>query len=566
LEAKSLRQKVLLGILAIGVAGLGLFFWTKDKPGAASRKSPASGNAAYQGGETDPKWTALHLAARDGDDAKLAKLLAGSSPPGPEDSYGRTPLHLAAQEGRLAAAKVLIEHQASLAAADRWGNTPLHWAVRANHPDVVGFLLDQGADINAKNVSGDAPLHVAALYGNTQTITILVQHGAPVNVMSEHFYSPLTLAEAAHKTEAEELLRQNGANEIRRPATLKFSTDPKAWGNKWADCPICAAVVVGDLDQVKAILKKDKPAINARDDRQNTPLHLAAWSGRVEIAKYLLDQGADLAAKNKSGDPPLSCAANNNWVEVMEVMLAHGANIEAPNSWGYTPMHFTGYDDAPEAVIFLADHGAKVDADPGSGNGKGWTPLIVAAREGALLSGQAMLQRGANIETRTANQNRTPLVMALQYGQPEFADFLLAKGAVPLPPAYPIPGAYRGHGGPPKVSVSPEDLKARLEKGEDVNTKDDKGRSLLYLAAADGNREAVELLLTKGAEINLITNTGKTPLHIAVINDHIAVAGLLLKKGADPNQKDKDGNTPMDYARSLKRDGFVELLHKYKGE
>jgi ankyrin repeat protein len=66
-----------------------------------------------------------------------------------------------------------------------------------------------------------------------------------------------------------------------------------------------------------------------------------------------------------------------------------------------------------------------------------------------------------------------------------------------------------------------------------VNARDEIGKTPLHVAAAVGNKGAVELLLAKGADANAKDQLGKTPLHWAAAGGQKEVAELLIAKGAD---------------------------------
>jgi ankyrin repeat protein len=135
-------------------------------------------------------------------------------------------------------------------------------------------------------------------------------------------------------------------------------------------------------------------------------------------------------------------------------------------------------------------------------------------------------------------------------------------------------------------------LKARLAKGAAVDTRDQRGSTLLMHAAAFGSPETVKLLLgsgadvnarngvevtalilgagnpekarmlvEKGADVNARSKLGRTPLMIAAGCDGcLATVKLLLDKGADPNAKDKDGNTTLSEAAWADNTESVRML------
>jgi ankyrin repeat protein len=90
-------------------------------------------------------------------------------------------------------------------------------------------------------------------------------------------------------------------------------------------------------------------------------------------------------------------------------------------------------------------------------------------------------------------------------------------------------------------------VKIALDKGADINYKDNIGWTALLHATFYGYKDIVELLLKNGADINIKNNGGNTALIIASKFNHKNIIKLLLKNGADVNIKNKYGNTALNY-------------------
>lgn len=108
----------------------------------------------------------------------------------------------------------------------------------------------------------------------------------------------------------------------------------------------CAA---GDLDRVKQILAAGDHDINGKncwmtdmDPRgwQRSPLFMAISGGHLELAQWLLENGANVNQQTKYGDTPLNAMLGTpkpaHWFEATELLLAHGADPMIPNADGDT--------------------------------------------------------------------------------------------------------------------------------------------------------------------------------------------------------------------------------------
>ncbi|ABV38763.1 ankyrin repeat protein, putative [Shewanella sediminis HAW-EB3] len=102
-----------------------------------------------------------------------------------------------------------------------------------------------------------------------------------------------------------------------------------------------------------------------------------------------------------------------------------------------------------------------------------------------------------------------------------------------------------------------------IEKGSDVNAKDEKGAYPLNYAAAYNRVDMIHLLLERGAEISAQSAVGDTALHCATRygGGEIATIKPLLDAGVSKELKNAEGKTALDYAKDKNQQEAVKLLH-----
>ena len=99
-----------------------------------------------------------------------------------------------------------------------------------------------------------------------------------------------------------------------------------------------------------------------------------------------------------------------------------------------------------------------------------------------------------------------------------------------------------------------------LEKGAELEVKDERNRTPLWYAARNGHKTVVQQLLEKGAELEAKDERNRTPLWYAVRSGHEAVVQLLLEKGAKLEANDKRNRTPLCYAAERGHEAVVRVL------
>lgn len=139
----------------------------------------------------------------------------------------------------------------------------------------------------------------------------------------------------------------------------------------------------------------------------DTPLCIAAHTGKLETVQRLLDEGTFVDEKGEGEGTALFYAASTGHCEIARTLLCAGADMEAPGVQGLTPIMMASGN--PELLRDFLDAGANVDAQAG-----GLTVLCLAAAKGELASVQLLLEAGAGVDIAPAGP--TPLTASAQQG------------------------------------------------------------------------------------------------------------------------------------------------------
>jgi len=146
-----------------------------------------------------------------------------------------------------------------------------------------------------------------------------------------------------------------------------------------AKVDLCIAAALGDLKRLVRLLET-KPALDAYSTDGWTALHLAAYFGKTDAVKLLLEAGAPIRARstNAMNNHPLHAAAAGKRTDVVPILIAAGADVNATQAGGFTPLHAAAQNgDVDMAKALLA---AGADANVRADNGQ--LPLDLALGQG----------------------------------------------------------------------------------------------------------------------------------------------------------------------------------------
>ncbi|RWS14907.1 Tankyrase-1-like protein [Dinothrombium tinctorium] len=262
-------------------------------------------------------------------------------------------------------------------------STPLHFAAGYNRVEIVEHLLSRGADVHAKDKGGLVPLHNACSYGHYEVAELLLKKGANVNVTDLWKFTPLHEAAAKGKYDIVKLLLKYGAKPNKKnrdghvPLDLVKDGDQDIIDLLTGDAALLDAAKKGHLSRVMKLLTPSN--INCRDSqgRNSTPLHLAAGYNNLEVAEFLLENGADVNALDKGGLIPLHNAASYGHIDIAALLIKYNAQVNATDRWGFTPLHEAAQKGRTQLCALLLNHGA----NPNLKNHEGQTALDLATAE-----------------------------------------------------------------------------------------------------------------------------------------------------------------------------------------
>jgi ankyrin repeat protein len=100
---------------------------------------------------------------------------------------------------------------------------------------------------------------------------------------------------------------------------------------------IFQAAEAGSLAQVQAFVTSGAYTVNAVDEFKNTPLHFAANKGRIDVIKWLIENGANVNALNNDKSTPLHEAASYGQFEAVKLLVENKAKVNVQDRFGATP-------------------------------------------------------------------------------------------------------------------------------------------------------------------------------------------------------------------------------------
>ena len=278
---------------------------------------------------------------------------------------------------------------------------------------------------------------------------------------------------------------------------------------------------------VQVILSKIETDINKTDIHGRTKLQDSIMLGDHEMAKILIEHGADLNSKDNKGQNILYDALSYGHIDFIEYLLSLKEldinNIDKENN---NILHHAFALSNDEVALKLIKNGA----NPNHRNKEGDTYLSIIAQRGieAFNIIEVALENGFDINSRVANKNT-----------------ILMEVLSALSNIDPSDEAKRNS----LLSMS----KKLIEIGLDVNAVNENNEHALFQTIKSSELQSTLMLLEKKIDVNLQNKNGETPLFYACYGgiEKLEITILLLKHGANPTLKNNKGQTVFEILNNL---------------
>ena len=301
----------------------------------------------------------------------------------------------------------------------------------------------------------------------------------------------------------------------------------------------------GDLSSVNDLIAQGGVDVNGQNDVGECPLFTAVLHGHHDLAKVLLQHGANANTRNGClGQTALMVASEIGCAEICELLLEFGADadVEVQNIDGWSLLLQEcnmGYKNIAKL------HKAVENVQKYNSKSCYWTAIMIASKNGDYDVVKLILEK----EPRKRDI-KSALRLACENKHVKVARLLLEHLA-----------AHNNHGWSAFIFAClyncREVLETLLIEGTDVNFTDRCGLTALIIACTSGHYEIAKLLLDHGSYVNAQKWNGQTALMSASRGGHTSIIKLLLDHQAATDIQDDKGWSSLMIASDR---GFTEIV------
>ena len=416
------------------------------------------------------------------------------------------------------------------------------------------------------------PLTKAALNNDLERAKRLLTQGADVNRINQGGYHALLVAALADHQQMVKWLIANGAS-----VNLAGNTGiTPLMGAALANKPNSAYIV--------QLLIENGADIEAKDEEQATALIVATAQQAMPVVNLLLNHGANANVKDRYQGTPIRYSVMGPNTDIMAALMRY---VTIPDD-EKTDYLFLAIDKPnADTLKFLLANG--IDPDVKNKAGESAFNYAMKAQGGVniiktLLAAKTTLYRDNDVESYLFN--------AIDNPNPSTLEWLLVEKGVDANTRHQLNIRALAYAIKAKASIdhlqtlirhqatlnnlsaieqdliftiledkSTQQLKTLLMNGLDVNIKNRQGQTLIAnVMQFEGGSPLIKLLIEYGADINSVGPLGFTPLIYAARASDLRLVQLLIEKGANLNARNENGNTALIYAANRNSVAMVKAL------
>ena len=470
-------------------------------------------------------------------------------------------IHVACQKGYIKAVENLLANGTDVNLKDSDGKTPLHYAARSGQLDIGELLVSKGAKIESKDNNGETPLLTSTRNGHYKFVEFLVSKDAFIDQENDAGWRPLHIASQNNDILIVQFLVEHGA--IVDCCDDNLDRTP---------------IIMTRSFEVAKYLIEHGADVNHKDSEGNLVLLNSVNYGSsnglnlFDYIKYFIGHGADVNVENKEGDTILLKVRD---FEIIKYLVKHGADVNHKDNEGETIL---SYVDSFEATKFLVENGT--DSKNIGNKCRVWenaiktkdieavkyiyehgfniniiygeygnrkNSLIDAAGNDSFEIFQFIADRVDNITSQAYCSSR---YITPLFRSIEYGKLEYIKYLIKLGETLDKQQEKIGTPLTYAASLGKIDIvEYCIDNGIDVNQKYDDKTALVHSLAYP---DVTKLLISKGADVNAVDSNDNTVMHFASSQGYTDSLKILIDAGANKNAKNKEGKTPHDVAKNKK--------------
>jgi ankyrin repeat protein len=511
-----------------------------------------------------PETFALFEAIEDDDIEAVKKAIDVGADVEGRDEEGRTALHVATLAGSAQMIDLLVDAGADLRAMTETDEmSALMIAISAGDDPSFDALLDLGADPNQADANGFSPLMVAAQFDQWQMVDELIRRGARIDTKTLRGSTALSVALTSNNLDVAILLVEQGANwrvqvndqidkscvefaltnelnsivehceqhgfdatraklEIKQKEQQELKQLIASESAETVNIVLADAVGRGaSVEKINALIIAGAP-VNGRSPQGWTALLAAEYSGRFDVAKILIENGADVTARTYDGLGVIGAIARGDGVpesEDLRMLVEYGATVSAedmPLLLSFIQNAHTINEEVDEGDgLTIASFAVQVGEDGNIvlGNREGEKNSKVLSHPKLIGCINTLVELGVPVDETFIDESatgqirgQTPLCLAAAYSMFDVAGRLLELGANPQ-----------------------QEMEIEIG-GKEVSVP------VIWKSVHSGDADIVRLLIDAGANPNCLIQIHEHinwyPLMTACRHGHVDVVNVLLEGGA----------------------------------